>query len=470
MALAFDDDPKRRQRSDAAINAARIVEVARHAWRKDPDVTMARIAEAAGLGRGTVYRHFPNRQALLEAVRGQAREDREVDQDDHLRPPGELTATPGPLSVTEVLNKVPPHQLGEQIVAEASRIAGVTAAALYLVDLDGTLLLRLAGAPTFPSELTVPLAVGPEIPREGIPPLREAIERELPGALLAPLYLRGRATGLLVALGRGEELLRDLAAEAAAAISLADHYTDSIESVRRARHTSPAAEIQQNLLPPRIVRIGGAKLAGNVLPGYAIGGDWFDYAENASCAWLGIADVEGAGARAAALGSVLLGAFRSARHQDRDVEGAAELMHEVLIDVGVENGAAAATIGCWNAPTQTFRWVALGRPAPLLIPARGAPRLLEDVLPLLGSPDLRFPVTIHEYRLEPGDRVLLVSDGVTDRTDAAGEPFAMDGVIAAARKAERSSAAATVRAVEDAARAHLDGDFEDDATVVCLAC
>lgn len=42
------------------------------------------------------------------------------------------------LDVTEVLGKVPPHLLGEQIVAEAQRLAGVRSVALYLIDIDGT--------------------------------------------------------------------------------------------------------------------------------------------------------------------------------------------------------------------------------------------------------------------------------------------------------------------------------------------
>jgi len=54
-------------------------------------------------------------------------------------------------------------------------------------------------------------------------------------------------------------------------------YTDSIEAARRRKPTSPAAEIQQNLFPPRIARIAGGQLAGVLLPSYDVGGDWFDF-------------------------------------------------------------------------------------------------------------------------------------------------------------------------------------------------
>ena len=115
-----------------------------------------------------------------------------------------------------------------------------------------------------------------------------------PGTVVAPMYLRGRAIGALMAIGATDDALRDLAAEGAAAIALAadlhrPHRRRPPPQARRA----PAAEIQQHLLPPRILRIGGALIAGNVLPGYDIGGDWFDYAENPDCAWIGIADTAG---------------------------------------------------------------------------------------------------------------------------------------------------------------------------------
>lgn len=472
MAHPFDEDPvRRRKRSDAALNRGRIIEVAQQVLSGNERASMAEIAGVAKLGRGTLYRHFPTRAALLDAVRAQAREDREANQDDHLRPPGELAGGATPLSITDVLAKVPPHQLGEQIVAEAQRIAGVTAAALYLVDLDGSLLLRLAGPRTFPERIRVPLAVGPEIPRIGIEPLRARVEEKLPGAVLAPLYLRGSAIGVILALGEADDRLRDLAAEAAGAISLAERYTDTIDNVRRDHPPSPAAEVQQNLLPPRVMRIAGAQLAGNVLPGYDIGGDWFDYAENDACAWLGIADVAGIGPRAGALSSVLLGAFRAARHGDRDLPGAALLMHEVMLEIGLADATAAAIIGSWNAPSSTLRWLSFGPVRPVLLPADGGGELaLGESLPLLGDAVLKLPDDAMSRQLDAGDRVLFASDGVTEATGEDGAPFGLAAVASAARSAASNSAAATVRAVEDAARAHVGTRFLDDATVVCLAC
>jgi serine phosphatase RsbU (regulator of sigma subunit) len=470
--MAKDGNPvgaRRRRRSDAALNRTKLVEAARRLLAETPDVSMAVIAKAAGLGRGTAYRHFPARDDLVEAVRRQERDDAEANELEFVRPAGQLAhRTATPLSITEVLNKVPPFQLGDQIVAEAQRLPGVTAAAVYLCDLDGTTLQRMTGGGGFPRRIPVPLAVGPEIPREGVEALRAGIEEALPGAAVAPMYLRGRATGVLVAIGAGDDTLRDLAAEAAAALALADQYTDAIAAARRVRPTSPAAEIQQNLLPPRILRLAGALVAGNVLPGYDIGGDWFDYADNHDCAWIGIADTEGEGAAAAGLGAILLGAFRAARHQTDEPGAVVRAMHEILREVSRGKTTAHATIATWNGATSTVCWVTCGEHAPILIDTDGELEVLGDVLPLLG--ERRFPTApeTHQRRLADGERLILLSDAVLDRPLLNGGTLGLEGVRAAIVKAPVVSAAGTLRAIEDAVREAVEDPLSDDATVVVL--
>jgi AcrR family transcriptional regulator len=56
------------RRSDAAENRARIVEVARAVLAESDDVRLNAIAKRAGVGQGTLYRHFPTREALLAEV------------------------------------------------------------------------------------------------------------------------------------------------------------------------------------------------------------------------------------------------------------------------------------------------------------------------------------------------------------------------------------------------------------------
>ncbi len=56
------------RRSDAAANRARIIDVARAALAESDDVRLNAIAKRAGIGQGTLYRHFPTREALLAEV------------------------------------------------------------------------------------------------------------------------------------------------------------------------------------------------------------------------------------------------------------------------------------------------------------------------------------------------------------------------------------------------------------------
>lgn len=61
--------PERRPRADALRNRERVLDVAREAFATDgPAVSLDEIARRAGLGPGTVHRHFPTKQQLLGAV------------------------------------------------------------------------------------------------------------------------------------------------------------------------------------------------------------------------------------------------------------------------------------------------------------------------------------------------------------------------------------------------------------------
>lgn len=58
----------RERRADAERNRQAILDAALHALARSPDAALDDIARAAGITRTTVYRHFPNREALVSAV------------------------------------------------------------------------------------------------------------------------------------------------------------------------------------------------------------------------------------------------------------------------------------------------------------------------------------------------------------------------------------------------------------------
>jgi len=372
------------------------------------------------------------------------------------------------LDVARVLDAVPAQLLPDQIVAEARRLVEVPVA-LYVVDIDGTHLLRLAGTDDFPARLEAPLALGPELAVDGLPDLEARLARELPGVVMAPLWLRGRAVGLLLAFRGRQDVLAEVARQAAPAVELANGYTDVFDAVRRRKDMNPAGEMQQSMLPPRIARLSGGHVAGGVLPSYDTGGDWFDYVENRDGAWLAIADAAGRGVRAAALGSVALAALRASRRNERSLEGTMVSIHETMIDAGTDESFLTALVARWSPVYASFSWINAGHPPPLLLHASGEVEELtgEVALPLgLGDKERTFRRSFRA--LGTGDRVVLYTDGVSNRPVGDGR-FGSEGVAAAARDAGDVSASAIARAVQERVVAASDQPLRDDAAVVVLA-
>ena len=457
-------------RVDALASRERILDAAR-ALAGDRRVSMAEIAAAANVGRSTLYRHFATRQALQHAL-----EERMASEAPSevatlaFRPPGRLgRGRPLALEVTKVLDEVPPHLVSDQLVAEARRAGGV-AVALYVVDIDGSHLLRLAGSEEFPDVLDDPPALGPEIVPEGLPAFQVALRELLPGCCCEPLWLRGRVMGLLLCMGTPTVPLDDIAKQGAAALELASDYTDFIEAARRRKKTTAAAEIQQNLFPPRIVRIQGAQLAGGLLPTYEVGGDWFDFVDNRDGAWLAIADTAGTGATAAGLGAAALGALRAARRSGHGLQEALLAMDETVRRLGNPDFYVRAVVARWRAATQTLTWVNCGHESPYVADVDGGLTELDSPPhPALGAGGAEPAFLTAERRLRVDERVIFVTDGITERRVDGGGRFGTDGIRDALTAIEHPTASATAMAILQAVRDCWREPLDDDGTVAVLA-
>ena len=356
--------------------------------------------------------------------------------------------------------------LPEQLVAEAQRIADVPLG-LYVLDIDGSHLLRVAGPERLPQRIEAPLAIGPELDSAGLSELRAQLA-DRRGIEVVPLWLRGRATGVMLTLGRPRRPLTEIARQAAAAITLADRYTDTFARGQRRKQPRAAAEIQQSLLPPRISRITGGEVAGNVLPSYEVAGDWFDIVENLDGVWITLADGLGPSTRAAASSAVALGALRASRRSGGTPHDALLLMHRTLREMPGPAAEMTAIAAHWDPATFRLELVNCGHTAPVIVRADGDVEYVD--MPAgrgLGGRASSRPGD-HATALDPGDRLVLFSDGVITSA-AGGADLGVAGVARAAQRSELGSAADTVREVHRAVLDASDGDLHDDATVVCLA-
>ena len=296
------------------------------------------------------------------------------------------------------------------------------------------------------------------------------MQRELPGCYAEPLWLRGRVTALLVCVGTPLANLADIAKQGAAALELAGDYTDFIDAAKRRKPTSPAAEVQQHLFPPRIARIAGAQLAGVLLPTYEVGGDWFDFVENRDGAWLAIADAAGTGPTAAGLGAAALGALRAARRSGEDLEDAVRLIDKTVRRLDNPDFYITAWVARWRAATATLTWVNCGHPNAYLVDAEGELRELEapQHTPLgIGGDGASLATTSRQLR--PGERLILTTDGVINRRMESGGTFGVDGLRDALGRADNPTAASTAMAIQQAVTDCWREPLEDDATVVVMA-
>jgi serine phosphatase RsbU (regulator of sigma subunit) len=374
------------------------------------------------------------------------------------------------IEIADLLAETAPHAVPQRVVAEASRLAECPVAA-YVIDLDGSCVIRLAGeAGEFPDHISAPLGVGPEMPIESLPELERLVADALGDSTVAALLVRDRIIGLLVTRERPAHALDDFARQAALALELASHYTDDIDSVRRRKDVQPAAEIQQNLLPPRLAHLEGADVAGGVLPGYDVGGDFFDYASNAEGLWLVVADAVGKGNVAAALSSLAVGALRSARRSGSGLEEAARVTHRTVMDTGDVGRFLTAVIAIWDPGRERLRWILCGHPTPLVLRADGSIEELDDARTYpLGLFDEERDFAVAETHLGRGDRLVIYSDGISERRTPDGGFFGVDRVRETLSETGGASAAATARALQDAVIDASPAPMRDDATLLVVA-
>jgi serine phosphatase RsbU (regulator of sigma subunit) len=202
-------------------------------------------------------------------------------------------------------------------------------------------------------------------------------------------------------------------------------YTDLPHLLRRRQRMDLAAEMQWALLPPLSFTAGGASVAGMLEPAYEVGGDCFDYAYNGGRLDFAIFDMVGHGLRSAVLAALVVGAYRHGRRAGKDL-----LELAVAIDAAARThpgslAFATAVLARLDVATGHLRWMTCGH-APPLIARRGSILSAAPVTPgvPLGMGSTASVVgEVVEVDLEPGDGVLLYTDGVIEARTPNGEFF-----------------------------------------------
>jgi serine phosphatase RsbU (regulator of sigma subunit) len=288
--------------------------------------------------------------------------------------------------------------------------------------------------------------------------------------LFAPVTDRGDALGVLeLVLGSrpDDDLVGKVAsaAHALAYVVIANRrYTDLFESVQRDASFSLAAEIQRRLLPSAFTcATEHFTFAGWLEPASHVGGDTFDYSVDHDQLHASMTDAMGHGVKAALLATLALGSLRNTRRSDVGIAEQARQANEAMISHA--EGDQFVTGLLLRADLRSGRVVAVnaGHPRPYRLRG-GRTECLELAADLPFGMMTGSTYREQELQLEPGDRLVVVTDGFLERNATAADFDVMTAVSNTAALHPRE----VVQAFKAAVLAASGAELADDAAVLCI--
>jgi serine phosphatase RsbU (regulator of sigma subunit) len=390
-----------------------------------------------------------------------------------------------------------PVESVEAVTRELGLALDASAVSFLIADLSGRALVRLAHVraqdetdssqpPAYTerreaeeSATVLPLDGGPEeqVVRtqnvKVLPPGAHRVEAHSSDQwrVLAPVTERGEVIGLLELFVPDEpspetvEEVAQLAHLLAFVIIANRRHTDLYEWGQRTRPLSLSAEIQHGLLPgPQTCEAGAFTLAGWLEPAAAIAGDTLDFSLARDALHVSVTDAMGHGVAAALTATLCIGSLRNSRNEGASLLEQVAITNKALAEHAADRGHedfATGLIGRLDLRTGSLDLVNAGHVAPYL--ARDSQVAAIDLpadLPLGLFADTIYRA--HSLVLEPGDRLVLVTDGMLER-NAAG--IDLPGAIQNTRSLHPREA---VRAMADRALEATGHALSDDATVLCV--
>lgn len=303
------------------------------------------------------------------------------------------------------------------------------------------------------------------------------VHPETRSEMAVPLIYKGKVLGVLDLEHTRANFFTDdnlhavstLASQLAIAIENASLYQRLTQEEKRLEEDlAMARKVQFRLMPQTTPAHVNAEIAARFVPARTIGGDLYDfldYGDGRTAIVLG--DVSGKGAAAALYAALVSGIMRSLAAQRPSPAKMLAALNEQLQERKLDTQYVTMIFALWNDQDRTVQVANAGACQPLFVRADGVEPILATGIPLGMFPEVEY----EEFMLstQPGDVIVLYSDGMLDAENDHDEMFDMDRLAAVLQQNRRCSAATIVESVLKSVSAFQGGvEHFDDETVIAL--
>jgi serine phosphatase RsbU (regulator of sigma subunit) len=255
---------------------------------------------------------------------------------------------------------------------------------------------------------------------------------------------------------------------------LALHKEAEVARAGYERELELAATIQANLFPAELPPLAGYDLAARNRPARRCGGDYYDAipvvdGAGAAAVLLCVADVSGKGMPAALLMSHMQATLRALLGRTASLPALAAHAHELLHGSTAGNKYVTAALLELATATGRASYVSAGHINSLVVRRNGDVQALGSTGAPLGLLPPGLPYEATTVAIEPGDCLVLCSDGVPDAQNEAADEFGEDRLTAIVRESRHQPAAAIVDRVFSAVDAFAGAAPQfDDITLMVV--
>lgn len=367
-------------------------------------------------------------------------------------------------------------------VARHAADAGLHDALIYVADLQQNVLRLLTGwghdAGRAPRGEAAEIAVDGTIAGRAYQMVEPVGGQALDGGRCQywlPILDGSERIGVLrVTLRRDDARARDDAEYLAGLVALMivskGPYSDSLSRLVRTRDMTVSAEMQWRLLPPMTFANDQVVIGAALEPAYKLGGDTFDYAIAGDTVHLAIFDAMGHDTAAGLTSNLAIAACRNSRLQGASLVETGQAIEEVLLERDGDGRFVTALLMELDLRSGVVTWISHGHPPPVVI--RGS-RWVATLECTPGTPlgtGLGVLPELCGEQLEPGDRVLLYSDGIVEARDPGKQEFGLERFVdfVIKREADGLPVPETLRRLIHSILVHHSDRLDDDATVLLL--